>query len=133
MGTKILFRSMMGFAHGGIFTLIYMTILNFSIDSDNLSRIWLATVVFMLIGLYFGFASSIYENENWSLLKKTIVHFSVSLVVFHIIMLGTGLQSLEVWPILLNLTLFVLIYAGFWIGHVLYYKKMIKDMNNSIK
>lgn len=133
MKTNIVVRSMIGLGYGGIFTFIYMTILNASIHDDGVFRIWLTTLDFMLIGLYFAFSSSIFGQENWSMLKRTIIHFLLSIVVFHVIMLGSGVQSLNVWSVLMNLFIFVLIYIGSWTGFYLYYKKLFKDMNNSIE
>ncbi|AIF45341.1 DUF3021 domain-containing protein [Virgibacillus sp. SK37] len=133
MKTNILIRSMIGLGYGGLFTFTYMSILLFSHYKIELSQLWFTTLAFMLIGLYFGLSSFIYSSEKWSMLKKTIVHFMLSILAFYIIMLSTGIIPADIWTLLANFIIFTLIYSGFWFGHILYYRRIIKEMNNSIK
>lgn len=124
---------MIGLGYGSLFTLIYMTIFNFSTHSEDVFKLWITTLAFMFIGVYFSFSGLILRQEHWSMLKRTLVHFLLSVTVFYVITLGMGVQPFEVWPILVSLFIFVLIYLGFWLGFIMYYKKIFRDMNNSIK
>lgn len=133
MGIELLVRVMTGFGYSGIFMFIYMTILKFADVHATISEMWLATLFFMFVGLYFGVSSLIYAYEHWSLLKRTVIHFLLSVSVFYAIALSTGVFPLNFWTIFINLLIFVLIYAGIWLGHTLYYKKVIQDMNNAMK
>ncbi|GAA0438981.1 hypothetical protein GCM10008983_14840 [Lentibacillus halophilus] len=131
MTINILSKVMIGFGFGGIYIFIYMTILQLAGALPS-SELWWATLACLLIGLYFGLSSLIYDNDDWSLLKRTVTHFFLSLVVFYTIALSTGWIPLMTGAVLLSLIIFVVIYAGMWLGHMLYYKKVIDDMNNRI-
>lgn len=133
MGIKILQRAMVGFGYGGIFIFIYMTLIMAFHVQTTVSELWWVTLAFILIGLYFGLSSLIYGYEKWSILKRTVMHFILSVAVFYLIALGTGAVPFMFWPILSSLIIFILIYAGIWLSHTWHYKKIVRDMNKSIK
>ena len=90
-------------------------------------------VVANAMGIIFSVASFVFEKEEWSLLKQTIIHF--------IILLGTFLPA-AVWigwvpnyagSIFICVGSFVIIYFIIWFAMTMYWKKKIEGLNNQIK
>lgn len=134
MKHNIFVRIMMGFGSGGLFTFMYLTNQIFNTrNTDDLLDIWLKSLAFMLIGFYFALSSYIYDIENWSMLKKTIIHFCLSLFAFYLITFSLGVLPIKLYSMLFNFLTFGVIYFGIWIGYKLYYKKIINEMNHLIK
>ncbi|MFD1363638.1 DUF3021 domain-containing protein [Lentibacillus salinarum] len=125
-------RSMMGIALGGIVTFIALTIVYVTGVDASVPQIWLYMLSSFIIGIYFGLASFIFEDNGWSNLKKTVIHFALSIVVYFIVGLSVGWVLFTLPGILWTSLLFVFVYALFWIGYYLYYKKVEASMNANL-
>lgn len=122
-------RSMTGIAFGGIITFIALTILKFTHTDASVSQIWVYMLSSFIIGIYFGLASFIFEDNGWSYLKKTIIHFSISIIFYLIIALLVGWIPFVASAIFFTSLFFIFIYSLFWTGYFLYYKKVEASMN----
>src|SRR5690625_7870800 len=78
---EILKRVFYGIAWGGLATFLALTILMILNINPEVSAIWLYMLASFVFGIYFGLASFIFTSDHWSPLKKTIIHFSLSIIV----------------------------------------------------
>ncbi len=75
-------RSMMGIALGGIFTFVVLTIVKFTGADATVDQIWLYMLCSFILGIYFGLASFIFDDNGWSSLKKqSFIFFCPSLFI----------------------------------------------------
>lgn len=132
MRSEIMKRTLYGIAYGGINTFIALTILMINHINPPISIIWLYTLAGLIMGIYFGLASFIFEIESWNPLKKTIIHFSSSISCFFLIALTVGWVPLKLKPIILSTLFFIVAYAVYWFGYWLYYKKIEAKMNEEL-
>lgn len=130
---EILRRAVIGIGHGGIVTFVILTILKMQQIEMSVDEIWLHMSGSLLLGLYFGAASVVFDHEPWSPLKQIVVHFTLSLAVFFPIAIGFGWIPMHTVPIAMGFVIFIMIYALFWFGLRWYFKKLEYAMNNSIK
>ncbi|WP_164670836.1 DUF3021 domain-containing protein [Virgibacillus doumboii] len=126
-------RSMTGIAFGGIVTFIALTIVKFTGTNASVSQIWNYMLCSFIIGIYFGLASFIFEDNGWSYLKQTVIHFILSIVIYFIISLFiANWIPFTIAAILFSFLGFIFVYALFWIGYYLYYKKVEESMNANL-
>lgn len=129
---EIIKRSMIGIAAGGIFTFIALTIMKFKHIEGTVSEVWMHMLASFILGIYYSLSSFIYEYDGWSPLKKTVIHFSLSIVVYFFIAIPTGWIPLHPLSITIGIAIFILVYVLFWIGYFLYYKKVEATMNEQL-
>lgn len=129
---EIFKRIVYGIAYGGVISFIALTILMLTQTDSPIPVIWLYTLMGYILGIYFGLASFIFEIETFSPLKKTVIHYSVSMIVYFIIALSVGWIPIAWLPIILSIIIFTLVYLIFWFGYNLYYKKVEASMNESL-
>lgn len=99
----------------------------------EMNAVLLQTALSFIYGAAFAGASVIWENENWSLLKQTILHLLIcSLATFPIAYTMRWMRH-DIKGILLYFGIFVLIYAVIWLSQFLTIKKRIDQMNDKIK
>lgn len=130
---EVLKRSIIGIAFGAISTFIALTIMKFNNIEGTISEVWLHMLASFILGIYYGLSSFIFENNRWSPLKKTIIHFSLSIVVYFLIAFPVGWVPLHPLAIVLSIFIFIVIYVLFWSGYYLYYKKVEASMNAQLK
>lgn len=100
------------------------------VDKFGSNLATLINIIFYgIIGVVSYFSSMIFDKENWSLLKCTIVHFL--LVQILILIIGILLGWLDSYFSFV-LPISVLIYAIIWISITLYIKNKINKFNNKI-
>lgn len=130
---KLFQKSVSGIAWGGFITFIALTILMVNDIDPPIDKIWFYMLMSFILGIFFGIASFIFELETWSPLKKTVIHFSLTIIVFFIIALSIGWIPVSFWAIVVSIIIFVALYVLYWSGFYLYYKKIENDLNNSLK
>lgn len=126
-------RSMFGIGFAGILTFIFLTVMTFAGIDATVSVIWLNMLGSLVIGIYFGAASLIFEIEKWSPLKQTIVHFILSITVYFPIAIAVGWIPFSLVPMLAGLGGFILTYSMFWLGISWYLRKIASSLNHSVK
>lgn len=133
MVRKIIQRGYVGISAGGLVTFVALTVLMLNEVEVKVADLWLNMLGSMLMGIYFGMASLLFEHEKWSPLKQLVVHFLLSITVFYPIAIGVGWIELQWRPILLGASMFVVIYAIFWFVLGSYYKRQARSMNDSVR
>ncbi|WP_027963955.1 DUF3021 domain-containing protein [Halalkalibacillus halophilus] len=126
-------RGFFGISFAGILTFIALTIIVVQNADVTLSEVWLNFAGSILIGIYFGVASLLFDLEEWSTMKQTVIHFSLSVTFFLLIALFmTGWVPLDPVEIAISITIFVVIYILFYTFSYLYFKQQEKSLNKSI-
>ncbi len=110
-----------------IFLLIAKNICgDFMINFNLLLKQFLASCI---VGGVSSGLSTIYDFENISLLAKTLVHFSVFILVYLLVGSYVGWFSINIGTILGSIA----IYFGIWIIFYFIEKKRIQEINRSLK
>lgn len=130
---EVIKRAFNGIAWGGLTTFLALTILMINDINPEVSLIWLYMLAGLVFGIYYGLASFIFEVPTWSPLKKTIIHFSLSITVYFTIALPLGWVPLTLWAIIISAFVFIGLYMIFWFCFWAYYKKMEASLNNSLE
>ncbi|GAB3046375.1 DUF3021 domain-containing protein [Virgibacillus ainsalahensis] len=130
---EILRRITTGIAFGGIFTFIALSIMKFNNLEASVSEVWQHMLASLVVGIYFGLSSFIFEMNESSYLKKTIIHFSISIIFYFIVALTVGWIPVTPWAFIGSILVFMLIYSLFGTGYYLYYKKVEAALNNELQ
>ncbi|BCC49747.1 DUF3021 domain-containing protein [Bacillus cereus] len=86
-----------------------------------------------IVGLIFSFASFIFEKEEWSILKQTMIHFIVLLGTFLPTAIWIGWVPNRFGPILVCIGSFIVIYFIIWLMMTLYWKRKIEKLNHQLR
>jgi uncharacterized membrane protein len=133
MVRKIIQRGFMGISSGGIIMFMALTMLMINEIEVSVPDLWKNMLGSLLMGVYFGIASLLFEHEKWSPLKQLVVHFLLSIMLFFPIAISVGWIELQWRPILLGAGTFMIIYAIFWFAISSYFRKQARSMNNSVR
>ena len=85
-----------------------------------------------LIGTTFAATTVLFERDNWSLLKQTIIHFIITSIVMYIAGFLCGWFPHKLSSTLIWFGIFIVIYVIFWISFSSYYKNKVKKMNEAL-
>lgn len=130
---EVVKRIFTGIAWGGLVTFFSLTILMINDINPDISTIWLYMLASFVMGIYFGLAAFIFIIDSWSPLKKTVIHFSLSITVYFSIAFPIGWVPLTPLAIIMSSVSFLLFYIVFWSGYTLYYKKIEESLNDSLQ
>ncbi len=134
MKIEIFNRSMIGVAFGAILTFIFLTVFMFMDVETTVSEVWRHMLASMTLGVYYGLSSFIWtELEKWSPLKKTIVHFTLSITIYFIIAFVAKWVPTNWFAIIVSTIIFTCIYALYWLGYRMYYKRVEAALNRDLK
>jgi len=122
-----------GIAWGGFITFIALTILVINDIESSVATIWLYMGGSIFLGIYFAIAAFIFTVEEWSPLKKTMIHFLLSLTVYFIVAFTLGWVPVNIIAIFISTLIFILIYILFWVGFNLYYRKVAASLNETLQ
>ncbi len=100
---------------------------------NELNAVIIQTICSLIMGAAFAGASVIWEVENWSLLKQTILHFLVISVSTLPIAYCMYWIPHTFRGILIYIAIFFFIYFSIWIGRYFTMKKKIQAINDKIK
>ena len=85
-----------------------------------------------IIGTTFAATTVIFEMDNWSLLRQTIIHFIITSIVMYIAGFLCGWFPHTVGSTLAWFGVFIVVYIIFWICFSLHYKNKVKKMNEAL-
>ena len=85
-----------------------------------------------IIGTTFAATTVLFEIDNWSLLKQTIIHFIITSIVMYIAGFLCGWFPHKLSSTLIWFGIFIVIYVIFWISFSSYYKNKVKKMNEAL-
>lgn len=144
MKKKILFRSLIGAPIGLTISMIVTIIVSLctghgdyypapheltELCKSPVVAVIVQTLCSFLYGAAFGGASVIWETEDWSLLKQTVIHFTViSLSSFPIAFFMYWIPHSVVGAVV-YVAIFIAIYMGIWAGKYFSVKAKIKKLN----
>ena len=126
---EILKRSLIGIAFGALYTFIALTIMKFNHIEGSVAEVWNHMLASFVLGIYFGLSSFIYEKDQWSPLKATLIHFFLSIAIYFFIAIPMGWIPLDFKFIILGVVLIIVIYGLYWTGYYLYFKRVEVSMN----
>ena len=98
----------------------------------ELNAVIVQTIISMLYGAVLGAASVIWELENWSLLKQTVVHFLLYSTVTFPVAYFLHWMPHNIVGILIYYGIFVTIYATIWLITFTKTKHMLKKINKKL-
>lgn len=133
MMIEVLKRMTTGIAIGGIFTFIVLSFIKFYEVEASVQEIWLGMLGSLVIGIYFGLSSFIFEVNEWSFLKQTFIHFILSIVIYNIVALSTGWVPFRLSAIVLSGLVWILIYTLVWVSFYQYFKKVEASLNEELQ
>src|SRR5690625_1047448 len=133
MINEVIKRSIIGVAFGGIFTFIALTIMKFAHVQSTVDEIWLHMFASLITGIYFGLSSFILDSNIGSPLKRTVIHFCLSLVVYLCIALPVGWVPFITFFVFMGILIFTIVYILFWTAAYLYYRKQAISMNEHLQ
>lgn len=85
-----------------------------------------------LLGFAFAAGSAVFEVEEWSLTKQTVIHFIISTVAMFPIAYFTYWMRHTLWGIILYISIFVIMYIIIWAIQSYFWRKKIKGINDKI-
>lgn len=131
---NLVYNISIGLAFAFLFVFFNFTILMFQNSDISIGQVWVNMLGNMVLGLYFGTASLIFEIEKWSFLKQLVVHFIVSVLLWFLVAIFiVGWISFTPLSILISFGIFIGIYLIFWICFIAYYKKIEIELNDLVK
>lgn len=101
--------------------------------SNPLDILTITIILWALLGSLFFVTSLIFTIEYWSLVRKVMVHFFITVVVFMTIAYTLGWYSSNIKGIMLEIIAFIFIYALFFINDRIRAKRNVAAINNKIK
>lgn len=134
MRAEIMNRAMLGIAFGALVTFGFLTVFMFIDVETTIHEVWRHMLASMVLGVYYGFSSFIWtELDNWSPLKKTVVHFTLSITIYFIIAFAAKWVPTDWFAIMISTIIFTSIYALYWFGYRIYYKRVEAALNRDLK
>lgn len=134
MISKLMIRIFGGFGVGGLLTLLVIVFLYDSTDEVSARLIALNLFGSMLIGAYFSVSALLFEIDEWSMLKQTLVHYTASLIIlFPVFTWLTGWIPLHPQSLLIGWLYFTGTYILNWFGWYSYFKQLERRMNQSLQ
>jgi phosphatidylserine synthase len=126
-------RSFIGLGFTAIFTFAALTFLMMQDIQAPVTEIWKNMLGSMVMGVYFGAASKLFDNDEWSPLKQTAVHFFLSLSIWFPLALYIGWLPFHLLPIIMGIGIFIVVYLIFWFTFYAYFKRLENEMNNTVR
>ena len=148
MKKKVLLRCLIGAPIGLFISFIITLIISIIINKgeycpvapqlkvlygNELNAVIIQTVCSLICGAAFGGASVIWETENWSLLKQTVIHCIVISVSFFPISYFMYWMPHRFWAIAGYIAIFFFIYFFIWFAQYFAMKKRIQEFNDKVK
>lgn len=100
---------------------------------NELNAVTVQMILSLLYGAVWGVASVIWENRTWSLLKQTLVNFSLTTVATIIVAFTLRWMDRTIGGFLMYIAIFVIVYFAIWTSMYFVNKKKFKEINKKIK
>ncbi|RXZ79895.1 DUF3021 domain-containing protein [Paenibacillaceae bacterium] len=134
MRAEIFKRMFVGIGFSAINMFLFLTVfVILGKETVEVYTLWLSLCGSMVMGMYFGASSLIFDYDKWSPLKQVIVHLLLSITVFFPIAVFVGWYPLKLISLLAGLMFFLIIYSIFWLSFRYYFTRQAKAMNDSMK
>lgn len=103
-----------------------------SMEGAQLTRVIIQYILTGVIGMMFAASSVIFQIEDWSLLKQTVIHFVIASVVMYVCGFVCNWFPHNLKNTLIWFAVFIVFYAVFWLGFTLYYRITVKKINEAM-
>lgn len=100
---------------------------------SELNAVLLQTVCSLLYGAMFAGVSVIWELDNWSILKQTVIHSLVVSIATLPVAYVTHWMHHSVLGMIIYFGIFAVIYAFIWFGQYMAVKYNVIEMNAKVK
>ncbi|MCU6712616.1 DUF3021 domain-containing protein [Paenibacillus sp. J5C_2022] len=131
---KVLPRLMVGIAYSGLQLFAVLTWVVFNNIHVTVEQIWWNGLGGILLGIYFGLASFLFEIESWSLLRQMTTHYLLSFSAFYIVAISVGwLPPLHGMAFIISLAIFTVIYLIIAFIVRLFLRKQAEELNKSLQ
>lgn len=101
--------------------------------TNSLNAVLVSIILWATIGLLFSLGAIIFEVENWSLLKRTIINFFIYYLGFTPLAILAGWFPLNIYYLISFTITFILIYIIMWLVNVAISRHQINEINKRIK
>ncbi|ANZ58383.1 hypothetical protein BGL34_00185 [Fructilactobacillus lindneri] len=101
--------------------------------TSNLTATIVSGLLWMIIGMVFSFSGLIFRKDNWSITKKTIVHFCVTYTLFLPLAVLCGWFKIGFWNLILFTMIFIIIYIFIWISSMIEARQNVLLVNQKLK
>ncbi|GKT02826.1 DUF3021 domain-containing protein [Furfurilactobacillus entadae] len=91
-----------------------------------------STGLWIMIGVMFSLAGMVFDQERWSITKQTVVHFSVTFVLFTPLAIICGWFPLNVGWLIGYTVIYVVVYITIWLSSMMRAKQIVKRLNKSL-
>lgn len=130
---KFLFQSVMGILFGAFIAVLITNIVYLKgshlLDGELFLKNSLAC---LFCGWFFSVTPLFFEIKRLKLLQQTILHFVSVAILYFLLSFRIGWIPFTLKSILLFSGLFLLIYAGIWLGFYLYFRNQAKKLNDDL-
>lgn len=100
---------------------------------NEISAVTLQFILFGILGSAFSVGSLVWEIENWSILKQTLIHFCISSVAMLPIAYICQWMEHSISGFLSYMLIFIILYAAIWFIQYNIWKKKITEINKKLK
>lgn len=127
------FHTSAGIGMGAVLMLIVTNSIYLSGNEKLDGALFLKNSIGMILsGWLFAVTPLIFKVERIKLSQQTIIHFSIVAAFYFIIAGWIGWFSLTPKSIALFASMFIFIYAVIWLGFYLYFRRVARDLNDSL-
>jgi len=100
---------------------------------NEITAVVLQYVLSGILGFAFAAGSAVFEVEEWSFTKQTVIHFMISTLAMFPIAYFTYWMRHTLWGILLYISVFAIMYIIIWAVQSYFWKKKIKGINDKMQ
>lgn len=99
----------------------------------ELNAVVLQYILSGILGVGFAAGSVIWENEDWSILKRTVTHWVVtSVVMFPIAYISRWMEH-TIAGIVSYILIFMAIYVVIWLAQYIAWRRKVQEINQKLQ
>lgn len=112
-------------------TILFIIALSVGVDEfpNYITNFTTQYIVSVIVGFTFAAISIIFEIDEWSITKQTVVHFIIATSVYLPSSIKAKWMNLDLASIIIFISIFLLVYVGAWVGNYFYWKNKVRDIN----
>ncbi|ANU24208.1 DUF3021 domain-containing protein [Planococcus donghaensis] len=130
---KFIIRSLIGIFFGAFLSIVMTYTVIWGGQETLNSAVFLRNSLgTMFCGWFFTVSNLLFENHSWSLLRRTITHFAIVMVLYFVLGFGIGWFPFTLEGFLIVLVIFVVCYFVFWLACYAYFKNQAQKMNKEL-
>ncbi|MBH0174045.1 DUF3021 domain-containing protein [Fictibacillus sp. 23RED33] len=123
-------KLLIGLSFGAVIFFVALTSYMLFEIEITIKELWLNFTGSLLVGIYFSTASVIFDNEKWSTLKQTSIHFLTSVAFFFPIAILAKWVPVEPSPLIICFLCFLIIYSFIYLIFYFHFKRIERQLND---